>query len=271
MPELPDIYILSKSMNDVLQSRMITGVKVNQEKCLNMTPVKFRNRVRNCKFESIHQRGKWVIAELDSKWSIASNLGMGGEIRLFHEGTKPNPKFHRVVIELDKGDWLGINHWWFGHVHLVPKGDFSSHSQLSKLGPEPLADDFTVDKLKAMLDKKRGRIKSYLLDQSFVAGIGNVYVQDILWYARIHPDRSVNALTPNDIEKLHWAIQQVLKEGIEYGGGLREQDIWGNEGTYIEHRQIGYRTGEPCPECSTIIEEIRVGQTTSYICPHCQV
>lgn len=271
MPELPDIYILAKSMNDILLGRKIVGVTINQEKCLNMSKVKFRNRVKDQSFEAVTQRGKWVIADLDSKWSIAFNLGMGGEIRLFDKTSKPDSKYHRAILELDHGDWLGIHHWWFGHVHLIPKGDFSTHPQLSKIGPEPLARDFTAEKLKVMLDKKRGRIKAYLLDQSFIAGIGNVYVQDILWYARIHPNRVANTLTDEEIEKLYWGIQKVLNEGIKYGGGPGEQDVFGNKGTYMEHRPIGYRTGEPCPECNTIIEEIRVGQTTSYICSHCQV
>jgi formamidopyrimidine-DNA glycosylase len=271
MPELPDVYILAKSMNEVLLSRPITDVVVNQPKCMNMTPRKFTNRVKDTRFESIYQRGKWIIADMDSKWSIAFNLGMGGEIRIFGKDKEPDSKFHRVVLNLDKGDWLGINHWWFGHVHLIPKGNLSSHPQLSKLGPEPLDESFTVEKLRSMLEKKRGRIKSYLLDQSFIAGIGNVYVQDTLWFARLHPNRQANTLNDEDIEKLHWAIQHVLKEGIKYNGGPREQDIWGNEGTYIQHREVGYRTGESCPECGTTIEELRVGQTTSYICPKCQV
>ncbi len=271
MPELPDVYILAKSMNEALISRPIVNVVVNQPKCMNMTPRKFRNRVKDTTFESIFQRGKWIIANMDSNWSIAFNLGMGGEIRLFGPEKEPDSKVHRVVLNLDKGDWLGINHWWFGHVHLVPKGKFSSHPQLSKLGPEPLDASFTVSKLKSMLEKKRGRIKSYLLDQSFIAGIGNVYVQDILWFARLHPNRQTNTLLDSEIEKLHWSIQHVLMEGIRYKGGPSEKDIWGNEGTYIKHRKIGYRTGEPCPECHSIIEELRVGSTTSYICPKCQI
>ncbi|MFW9849676.1 MAG: Fpg/Nei family DNA glycosylase [Candidatus Thorarchaeota archaeon] len=271
MPELPDVYILAKSMNEVLVSRPITDVAVNQPKCLNMTPRKFSNRIKDTTFESIYQRGKWIIADMNSKWSIAFNLGMGGEIRIFGKDKEPDSKIHRVVLNLNKGDWLGINHWWFGHVHLVLKKDFSAHPQLSKLGPEPLDTSLTVTKLKSMLEKKRGRIKSYLLDQSFIAGIGNVYVQDILWFARLHPNRQANTLSDSEIEKLHWSIQHVLREGIRYKGGPREQDIWGNEGTYIKHRKIGYRTGEPCPECDSIIEELRIGSTTSYICPKCQV
>jgi formamidopyrimidine-DNA glycosylase len=108
------------------------------------------------------------------------------------------------------------------------------------------------------------------LDQSFIAGIGNVYIQDILWYARLHPLRAANTLDQADIKRLHDAIQRVLAEGIRWGGGPREYDVWGNEGHYAEHLQVGYQTGKPCPACGTIIEELRVGSTTSYICPCCQ-
>ncbi|MFW9908410.1 MAG: Fpg/Nei family DNA glycosylase [Candidatus Thorarchaeota archaeon] len=271
MPELPDVYILAKSMNEGLSKKKIIDVIVNQPKCLNLTPRKFKNGVQGRSFERTYQRGKWITSDLNEKWSIAFNLGMGGEILLHDKGKEPVHEYHRVVFTLDNGEWIGIHHWWFGHVHLVPKGDFSSHPQISKLGVEPLSKAFTVDLLGKMLHKKRGRIKSYLLDQSFIAGIGNVYVQDILWYAKLHPTRQADSLEEFEIENLHGAIQRVLKDGIRYGGGPGEQDLFGKKGRYMKHRPIGYRTGEPCPECSATIEEIRIGSTTSYICPKCQV
>lgn len=271
MPELPDIYVLARSMNKGLSERTIVDTIINQPKCLNTTPRKFQRRVQGRRIGSSIQRGKWLLTELDSEWAIAFNLGMGGEIRLFDRSKEPDPKMHRVVLKLDEDDWIGIHHWWFGHVHLIPRGGYASHPQLSKLGPEPLDKEFTVEKLHGMLDRKRGRIKSYLLDQSFIAGIGNVYVQDILWHARLHPNRSASSLEPHEIEHLHGAIQRVLREGIKYKGGPGEQDLFGRKGTYMEHRAIGYRTGEPCPVCSNIIEELRVGSTTSYICPRCQI
>jgi len=125
-----------------------------------------------------------------------------------------------------------------------------------------------------MLNGRRGRIKSYLLDQRFIAGIGNVYIQDILWHARLHPNRKAITLKPEDITRLHKAICLVLQKGIKLGPGPGEQDVWGKRGIWKQSRnwpKIGYRTGEECPECGEIIEEFRVGSTTSYICPHCQI
>lgn len=271
MPELPDIYVLAKSMKEALKDKVITNAYVNQPKCLNVTVKKFKDSIKSCRIEDVQQRGKWILVRLDCNQSLAFNLGMGGEIRLHNLGETPNPEHERVVFTLDNGEQVWIHHWWFGNVHLIKSKDLTKHKQLSKLGPEPLDDTFTVEKLSEMLKHKRGRIKSYLLDQSFIAGIGNVYVQDILWYARIHPNRVANTLTDKEIKALHDAIQRVLKKGIRYGGGPGEQDIWGNPGTYSKHLQVGYRTGKPCPRCKTNIEELRVGSTTSYICSKCQV
>lgn len=269
MPELPDIVILARSMDEVLPGRTITGVTVNQPKCLNRAPAAFRKAVTGRTFARCAQRGKWVLADLDRGWTIAFNLGMGGELRLHGADEAPDPGRERVVFRLDDGQ-LWAHFWWFGSVHLVPLGRPEAHPQIAKLGPEPLADDFTAARLAEMLRGKRGAIKKYLLDQSFLAGIGNVYVQDTLWYAGLHPLRAANTLEPADVKRLHAAIRKVLGQGLRWGGGPGEQDVWGNPGHYHEHLRVGYRTGKRCPRCKTIIEQLRTGATTSYICPRCQ-
>lgn len=271
MPELPDIVVLARSMDDALRSKTVADVTVNQPKCLNLPPETFRARVVGRRIEGVQQRGKWALADLDDGATLALNLGMGGEIRLHGPGETPDPGRERVVLCFADGEQLWIHHWWFGHVHWVPPGALAEHPQIGALGAEPLADDFTVERLAAMLQGKRGRIKAYLLDQSVIAGIGNVYVQDILWYARLHPDRKASTLSEADIARLHGAIRRVLEEGVRAGGGPGEQDVYGNPGQYWpDHVQIGYKKGQPCPNCGALIEEIRVGQTTSFICPQCQ-
>ena len=271
MPELPDIVVLARSMHEALQNRRIAGVAVNQPKCLNLPTVKFSRLASGLGFQHIRQRGKWVLAEMDEGWTIAFNLGMGGEIRHHKPDEVPDPKRERVTFRLDDNSQIWVHHWWFGHIHLVESSKLGTHPQIGKLGVDPLTDDFTVERLGSMLEGRRGRIKSYLLDQKFIAGIGNVYVQDILWNARLHPLRQANTLDAADVKRLHKGIQHVLEEGIRWGGGPGEQDFWGNKGRYAEHLQVGYRTGKPCPACGTLVEELRVGSTTSYVCPKCQV
>ena len=229
-----------------------------------------RQAVIGGRVERVWQRGKLAIAELDNGWSLWFSLGMGGELRLHEAHETPDPKRERLVFHFDDGCQLWCHFWWFGNVHAVPTADLDRDQRLSRMGPEPLADEFTVERLAALLGKRRKRIKDCLLDQTFIAGIGNVYVQDILWHARLHPTTPANALTEEDVARLHAAIQHVLQEGIRWGGGPAERDVWGNEGSYAEHLQVGYRTGKPCPACGTLVEQIRVGSTTSYICPQCQ-
>ena len=273
MPELPDIVILARSMNEALTDRTINDAKVNQPKVLNRSVQAFRRAVIDRTFLGFQQRGKWILATLTNDWILAFNLGMGGEIRLHSFSEVPDRKHERVVFTIDNGKQIWVHFWWFGHVHVVPPSKLKEHPQLGTLGIEPLSEEFTVEKLASMLNGRRGRIKSYLLDQRFIAGIGNVYVQDILWYARLHPNRKANTLKPGDVARLHRAIRLVLRTGIKWGPGPGEQDIWGNRGNWKrvkEFPKIGYRTGEKCPKCGEIINELRVGSTTSYICPRCQ-
>jgi formamidopyrimidine-DNA glycosylase len=271
MPEYPDIYVLSRSMDEALRGLSITDLAVNQPKCLNLPPDQFRHALVGRAFGQVNQRGKWILAALERDYTLAFNLGMGGEVRVHGPDETPDAKRERVVFRLSDLSQLWIHFWWFGSVHIVPLDGLGAHPQIGKLGPDPMSDDFTSQRLAEMLRGRRGAIKKYLLDQSFVAGIGNVYIQDILWYARLHPLRAASTLEMADVERLHGAIRHVLQVGIRWGGGPGEQDVWGKKGTYHEHLQVGYQTGKPCPACGTLVEELRVGSTTSYICPRCQV
>jgi formamidopyrimidine-DNA glycosylase len=194
----------------------------------------------------------------------------GGELRLHGADETPDPRRERVTFRLDDGRQLWAHFWWFGMVHVVPLSQLEAHPQIGKLGPEPLADDFTAERLARMLAGRRGAIKKYLLDQSFVAGIGNVYIQEMLWRARLHPLRPANTLTPADVERLYTAMRETLEKGIRWNGGPGEQDVWGNPGRYHEHFFDTFGEGKPCPACGATILSIRVGSTGSLICPQCQ-
>jgi formamidopyrimidine-DNA glycosylase len=122
-----------------------------------------------------------------------------------------------------------------------------------------------------MLHKRRGSIKSFLLNQSALAGIGNAYVHDILWYAGLHPLRKIESLNEQNIKRLAKAIQQGLKPSIKKGGAFYEVDLYGQKGGFnMRHVKIGYKEGKPCPSCKTKIKKIKTGSTSTFICPHCQ-
>jgi formamidopyrimidine-DNA glycosylase len=139
------------------------------------------------------------------------------------------------------------------------------------LGLSPLNEDFTFEYFKKLLNGRKGRVKSFLLNQKRVAGIGNVYIQDILFRAKLHPDRKLNTLTVQEVESLYASIRKTLLKSVEKGGLVYERDFYGNSGRFSEKDfLVAYKTGKPCPQCLTPVEKIRIGSTASYICASCQ-
>jgi formamidopyrimidine-DNA glycosylase len=138
---------------------------------------------------------------------------------------------------------------------------------VGKLGPH--FRDLSLDEFRTLLAGRRGAIKAFLLDQSRVAGIGNVYVQDPLWKARVHPLRPIPRLTVDEIEALWQALRQNVQDSIEQGGFAYEQNLYGQKGSWNRF-EVGYREGHPCPRCGTVVQKIKTGSTASYICPACQ-
>jgi formamidopyrimidine-DNA glycosylase len=137
------------------------------------------------------------------------------------------------------------------------------------LGEDPMGEGFTLEKLRSMLRGRKGGVKSYLMNQRNIAGIGNVYIQDILFKAGLHPNRKIETLSPADVAKLHSAIVGHLEFASERGGLVWEKDFFGNPGRYT-YELIGHRPGAPCPVCGTPVKEIRTGSTRSFVCETCQ-
>jgi formamidopyrimidine-DNA glycosylase len=166
---------------------------------------------------------------------------------------------------------LTIAFFWFGYVHLASDKELSKHKMTSKLGTNPLDAEFTLERFGRLLSGRRGAIKSFLLDQENLAGIGNVYVQDPLFKARLHPLRQIQSLSESEIEALHRSIREVLDRSVRLGGLKYERDLHGHPGKYGPRQfLVAYKTNEPCPKCKTKIRKIRTGSTASYICPKCQ-
>jgi formamidopyrimidine-DNA glycosylase len=157
------------------------------------------------------------------------------------------------------------HHWWFGYAHYA--ADPAEHPMVGKLGPHFM--DLSLDDLRALLSGRRGAIKAFLLDQSRVAGIGNVYVQDPLWKARVHPLRPIPSLTVDEIEAVWRSLREYLQDSIDQGGLAYEVNLYGLKGGW-NHFQVGYREGYPCSRCGAVVIKIKTGSTAGYICPGCQ-
>ena len=264
MPELPEITVLARQMKAELVGKTISSMDILQPKILNTTEDAFREALTGAQFLDVTHQGKWIKVQTTQGWLMLS-LGMGGEILLI-EGDE-FPEKRRLILDFDDGTHLVVNFWWFGYAHYA--ADPADHKMTAKLGPNAL--DLTLDKFRALLKGRRGGIKSFLLNQERIAGIGNVYVQDPLFKARIHPLRKIDTLSGDEIEALWAALRETLEESIDLGASAWEMDLHGVKGRWdSSYFLVAYREGEPCPRCRTTVEKIKTGSTSGFICPQCQ-
>jgi formamidopyrimidine-DNA glycosylase len=266
MPELPEIVCRAREMDRRLSGRTIRAVEVLQPKCLNVPVATFGRALSGAKIIGVSNHGKWLFVET-TKGSLLLNLGMGGEILLVATGDLPEK--WRVRFDLDRSESLTVNFWWFGYAHYVPTAKLATHTMSASLGPNAL--DISLADFRTLLAGRRGAVKSFLLDQSHLAGIGNAYIHDILFRARLHPLRPISSLGQSEIDSLHAAIWAEFERSIRLGAAFYEVDLDGKPGGFTgAHLLVGYREGKPCPECKTSIEKIKTGTTASFICPRCQ-
>jgi len=270
MPELPEITVLAKQMNSELKGKQVAKIESKQPKNLNMPPNEFARKIKGKTITNAHARGKWVFIKLEPAYYLLINLGMNGDLLYFSPKQAPPEKYHFKLEFADKTGFT-LAFQWFGFIHLVHKKDLDKHKLTGKLGITPTNKEFTLNYFKQLLANKKARIKNFLLDQKNIAGIGNVYIQDTLFRARLHPNCKINTLTEEEIEKLYKAIKDTLTHAIKLGGLVYEKDFYGKHGKFTgDHFLVGYKTDKPCPECGTKIQKIRTGSTASYICPKCQ-
>ena len=268
MPELPEIHYLARQMNDVFRGRTIATVDVRQEKCLNLPKSTFKELIQACTIDQVFSRGKWLFLKMTNGVYLLISLGMGGEIRFHPAGESLDRKYQFLFTFTDQTS-IHIAFSWFGYVHGTARDCLNEHQMTASLGICPLSDDFTTDHFLAMLQNKKGGIKAFLMNQHYVAGIGNVYIQDILFKAGLHPNRKINTITTADQIRLHGVMVSHLKRAADLGGLVDETDLFGNPGRYT-YDLIGHRPGVPCPNCGTAVQEIRTGSTRSFICSQCQ-
>ncbi len=266
MPELPEIASRAREASQYLSGKTIAGIQVIQPKSLNLPVDQFTTALTGAILGPAGYRGKWIVIETSQGWLLV-NLGMGGEILLVTPTTLPEKR--RLVIDFTDSSCLSINFWWFGYVHYAPLDGLDQHPMLARLGPNAL--DLSQDQFRTLLAGQRSAVKSFLLDQSRLAGIGNAYIHDILFRARLHPLRPINSLSPDEIESLYQAIHCGLQPSLDKGGAFYESSLLGQKGGFLfDDILVGYRENQPCPNCGTPIQKIKTGSTSSFICPNCQ-
>jgi formamidopyrimidine-DNA glycosylase len=266
MPELPEIACRAIEMNTELRGKTIHDIEVLQPKCLNIPADEFTAALTGAEIKGTTFHGKWLITETSQGWFLL-NLGMGGEILLVTRETLPEKR--RLIFDFSDGAALSINFWWFGYAHYIAANQLPEHKMTALLGPNAIELD--AEGLRALIKGQRTKLKTFLLDQSKVAGIGNAYIHDILFLAKLHPLRPLASLSDEEIDGLQRAIHAGLQPSIDKGGAFYEVNLRGQKGGFqVEDIIIGYREGQPCPVCGSPIQKIKTGSTSSFICPVCQ-
>ena len=268
MPELPEVETVVRGLRAPLIGRTITGVWTDWPKVMRPhSPEEFAARVVGQTFRAINRRAKYILCQLDHD-ILAVHLKMTG--RLYVSDTpEPSDRWVHFRLALDKGHYLHFSDARrFGRVFLGSRlEDFAP-----TLGPEPLEESFTVDMLRERLAKRQRNIKALLLDQSFIAGVGNIYADEALFRAGIHPLRRSNSLADEEIHRLYDTIRAALSDGIDYEGAsvnwYRKPD--GTQGESQKHFFVYDREGQPCANCGQLIVKIRVAQRGTHYCPNCQ-
>lgn len=263
--ELPEMIVLGQQMDKELKGKRISDIEVVNPKCLNMPLGKVRRLIKGKKISSVTARGKWLFISTDTHF-LLFNPGMGADVLYFTSSNLPDK--YQIRIEFENRTGITISVSWFCYLHVVE--NLRDHRLTANLGMSPLDESFSLEHFVKLLNRKRGFIKSFLLNQKNVAGIGNFYIHDILFNAKIHPLRKIPSLTSQEIEALYHSMREVLLESVKLGGARYEKDFYGNRGGFgAENFKVGYSSGL-CPVCSTQVQKIRTGSTSSYVCLKCQ-
>lgn len=269
MPELPEVETTVRALRDPLLGETITGVRNSWPRHIaTPSPEALQERIEGRRVEAINRRGKYLVFTLTGGETLIIHLRMSGHLSVV-EGNAPVAPHTHTVFTLASGKEMRFhNPRKFGRVYLVRDPE----DVLGKLGPEPLDPDFTPERLKEQLERRTKQLKALLLDQTFIAGVGNIYADEALFLAGLHPQRRADSLADDEIEALHAALQKVLRTGIEREGASIDRYVKpdGSRGTMQEVVSVYQRTGETCHRCSASIQRIVVGGRSTHFCPACQ-
>lgn len=273
MPELPEVETTVRDLRRFLPGRTIDKVLyADWPRMIQTHPLEvFSELLAGEQVLGLERRAKYVIVDLSHEKFLLFHRKMTGNL-FFREAGAPADKYSRVVIGFTDGTELRFTDLRkFGRVYLF-LGQAEMNRLLDRLGPEPLLDSFTLDTFQEILRPRKGKLKTLLLDQAVLVGLGNIYVNEALFVSGLHPQRPVQSLNDPERERLYHAIRQVLNAGIENRGTTLSDylDGEGQKGRNQDTLFVHERAKEPCRNCGTPIIKIVVGQRGTYLCPNCQ-
>lgn len=273
MPEMPEVETIRRTLEGRIIGRTIKNVEIQLPRLIKWpTADKFQAIITGKKILELGRRGKYLTFRLEDDIVVVVHLRMTGRL-YYTSGELELDRFARIIFWLDNGDILQYaDSRTLGTLYAVPVDELWRISGLASMGPEPLSDSFTLNYLLEGLKKRKGNIKALLLNQQFIGGLGNIYVDESLALAGIRPDRSANSLTTDEGERLFVAINKVIFDGIEHRGTtFRDyRDGIGQSGTHQLHLHVYGRKAQPCLVCGTPIVKTEVAGRGTHYCPKCQ-
>jgi len=286
MPELPEVETIRIGLARLLPGLRVKDVWHDWAKSFPNAPADVARFLVGAEIVNVRRRAKVLIIELSSQYSLVIHLKMTGQLvyigkKRFGAGHPTKDlvsdlpaKATRVVIDFTDGSQLFFNDQRkFGWMRLLPSIEVPEIDFFRSVGPEPLEDDFTADKfIQRIIRRKNSNIKAVLLDQTTLAGVGNIYADESLWAAKIHPATPVSQIPKTRLVTLHDSLLSVLRLSIEKGGSTDKNyvDAEGKRGSYLSFANVFRKEGQPCPRCGHTIEKTRVAGRGTHFCPFCQ-
>ena len=271
MPELPEVETIKEDLR-----ALVVGSRIEEARVLDpalvegVAPEEFARRLASAAIVGARRRAKHLILELDTGDAAVFQLKIGGQFLLVPPVEEPTTAL-MLLLRLN-GDRQLFLRDETGFTRARVMDQEALDERLAGLGPEPLGEGFGVEYLREILSRRRAQIKSLLLDQKVVAGIGNIYADEILYDADLHPRRKANTLAGEEWEALHRAILKNLSAGIEHRGTTFSlyRDVLGRKGGHQDHLRVFLKAGKPCPGCGGKVVKERVGGRATFLCPRCQ-
>jgi formamidopyrimidine-DNA glycosylase len=273
MPELPEVETIRRQLAPALEGRRLERIEVRDPRwCDPAPPEAVSDALGGRLVERLGRRGKYLVASFEDDVHLVMHLRMTGNL-LLAPADAEEPEHLRVVMDLEDGRrLLFVDVRRFGTGDVLLGSDALAEYFASRLGVEPLSADFTADALRALARGRRQPVKAFLLTQERVAGVGNIYADEALFRARIHPLRPVGTLRRPQVEALRDAVVETLESGIDAKGASIDdyRHVDGAEGSFQDRFLVHTREGEPCPRCGTTIRKLRAAGRGTYVCPRCQ-
>ncbi|MEO6655557.1 MAG: bifunctional DNA-formamidopyrimidine glycosylase/DNA-(apurinic or apyrimidinic site) lyase [Pyrinomonadaceae bacterium] len=275
MPELPEVELISRSLHTLVKGRTIASAELLRERLApDITPPNFSEELRNSKINHVHRRGKHILFDLSGEKTLIVHLRMSGRFSLL-KAEAENPKFTHAVFHLGDDERLVFDDQrHFGLMKIVETGQLNEAKEIKKLAPEPLSNEFSIEYLTNAAKASKRSLKEFLLDQTKVCGLGNIYAAEAMFAAGLDPRKQTDKLSKQGTLRLHESIRAVLQIAVGHAGN-QKVDPENLEGGYFSAGTDGGwfvydRENKPCRNCKTPIVRLKQGGRSTYYCRKCQ-